>query len=250
MDIASVFGVLAILFGVGGLVYVWLIHKGYLAPPAISAVRHSRFTESAPTFTRPVGRSDELVQASAGQTVTLLGEPERAVKASVTLYEMFQDDPQGPWKKTGNASKALMLAGGAVIFKVPSRESGKPIWLRAIGLDTAGLGKFYKGSPTSPGPARQFKENGQTDPVPYELPRDLTPGVNWEVVDIGRFHAEVDGRNDNIADGDDFPFVTSHERGGQRWLLYLDARKENAKGSGGLFFGEPFEPSVEVTDLM
>ena len=45
-------------------------------------------------------------------------------------------------------------------------------------------------------------------------------------------------------------FVTSKEKNGDRWLVYLDARKGEAKGSGGLFLLEPFEPSVDVTDLM
>ncbi|MFA6228254.1 MAG: hypothetical protein WC668_03645 [Patescibacteria group bacterium] len=191
-----------------------------------------------------------LEQTLAQQTITLLGESERAVKASVTLWEMFKKTPDSPWSKTEAVSKALALAGGIWIFKVPSQEGGKPIWLRATKLESMSLMKFYKGVEGKPGPARIFKENDQSEPVPYELPSSLTSGVTWEIIDIGTFDAQVDGECDAIENDDRLYFVTSRERGGDRQLIYLDARKGEARGSGGLFLGEKFEPSVDVSDLL
>jgi hypothetical protein len=154
------------------------------------------------------------------------------------------------WLKTGTVFKALALAGNVWIFKVPSQEGGKPIWLKATELDSMSLMNFYKGGDGKPGPARIFKNNGQSEPVPYELPNSLTPGVTWKVVDIGAFNVEIDGECDNAMAGDLLYFVTSREQDGERWLIFLDARKKEARGSGGLFLGERFEPSVDVSDLL
>ena len=248
MDTSSVIGIIGILIGVCGLVFVALLARSMRS---VSDSHRSGIADAEPAMVLPVERRKELVEASAGQTVTLLGEPERAVRASVTLHEMFQRGEQSPWEKSGNASKILELAGGVFILKIPSKEGGKSTWLRATAVDDAtGLGKFYKGSDAAPGPARQFKANGQTDPIPYQLPQGLTPDVTWRIVDIGRFNASVDGQSEIFCDGDNFPFVTSKEKGGQRWLLYLDHRKEDARGSGGLFLAEPFEPSVDITDML
>lgn len=243
MDI--VFGVFIILLGVAGCILA-LKYK-----PA-SVVNQHGISPSQSIFDEipSSNRKEQLRLASSGQTVTLIGESEKAIHASITLYEMFQRQPHAPWSRTGLVSKVLALAGGIFIFKIPSQEAGKPVWFKGREISSSGLGKFYKGSPDSAGPAKEFHQNDQTKPVPYALPKNLTPGVTWEVVDIGTFDADVEGETDNIISGDRLYFVTSKEQNGENWLIYMDARKGEAKGSGGLFLLEPFEPSVEVSDLM
>ncbi|MDO8668859.1 MAG: hypothetical protein Q7K65_01020 [Candidatus Buchananbacteria bacterium] len=249
MDI--VFGVIFVLLGVvgmGGSIWLYLTHKNMM-----NRINQSLSPSRAKVYDEVIPSSDrrrQLKEASSGQTITLIGEPERAVQSSIILNEMYQSSSNAPWSRTGSSSKALVLSGGIWIFKIPSREAGRPTWLKGKEISSTGLGRFYKGTSEAPGPARIFKQNDQTDPVPYSLPNNLTPNIIWEVVDIGTFDAEVDRENDNINSGDRLYFVTSKEQNGQRWLIYLDARKGEAKGSGGLFSLEEFEPSVDVTDLL
>ncbi len=206
--------------------------------------------------------TDKLVGASkkkklkvtqSGQFVQLLGEAsERKVQAALTLYELFKRRESAPWERTGAVSKALLLSGGVWIFKVPQKEGGKPKWYKAHEIDTFQLTSFYiDGDSTGDsGPARRFRKNKQTTPVPYKLPNNITPNITWEVIDIGAFEAQVDGECEQVFTSDRLYFVTSREQGGDGALLYLDARKGEAKGSGGLFHCEPFEPSVDVTDIL
>lgn len=213
----------------------------------------------APSEALPMDRLDHLATPkdklkviTKGQTVTLTDDlRERAVLASVTLHEMTQVTDDAPWSRTGVESKGVLLAGDVWIWKIPGRESGKPAWFKGTELETFPLESFYKGEddPALHGPARKFFHNGQSAPVPYELPNDLTPGITWNLVDIGRFEASVDGSCENIEEGDMLYFVTSREKSGDRFLLYLDARKGEARGTGGLFLGTPFEPSVDVMEL-
>lgn len=246
MDIA--FGIFIILLGIAGCILAFK-SKSY---PINNQSFNNLVTETSPIIPSS-NKKEQLRQASSGQTVTLLGEPERAVESAVTLNEMYQPDDSkstNPWRRSGSESKALVLAGGIWIFKVPSQEAGKPTWLKGQEIESTGLGSFYKGDSSLPGPARIFKNNGQSEPVAYELPRNLTPDITWEIVDIGTFEAAVDGNNDNIYNNDSFPFITSKENGGDNWLIYLDSRKGKARGSGGLFMLELFEPSVDVSDLL
>ena len=245
MDVAL--GILILILGVIGCIFSFKYRATFSIAKRDNNPSQSVF-EKIPSS----NRREQLRQASAGQTVTLLGEPERAIRASIALSEMFQQQPNAPWSKTGLVSKILELAGDIFIFKIPSKEAGKPTWLKGKEMAVAFLGKFYKGTDASPGPARIFKQNDQSNPVPQYLPKNIIPGSIWEVVDIGTFDAEVEGDSDNIYSGDRLYFVTSKEKNsdGNRWLIYLDARKGEAKGLGGLFLLEPFEPSVDVTDLM
>jgi hypothetical protein len=200
------------------------------------------------TETKP---DKKLKAACSGQTVTLLGEKERQIIASVSLYEMTQNFKDAPWSRTGLISKCLILSGGIYIFKMPSQESGKPIWLKAEEIETLTLLQFYLGeSKENPGPARLFNQKKQTVPIPYELPNELTPGVIWEVIDIGTLNVEIDGESDIFIQGDRQYFTTSREKDGKRRLLFLDARRPEAKGTGGLFLCEQFEPSVEIMDIL
>lgn len=205
--------------------------------------------ESLPsdTETRP---DKKLKVAKSGQTISFLGEDERQILASISLYEMTQVGKGAPWTKTGAVSKILSLAGGIFIFKMPSMEGGKPTWLKAEEIETLPLGSFFVGSQESPGPGRIFYRKNQAETVDYELPNGLTPGVTWQVVDIGTLDVDVDGESENFIDDDRLYFVTSTEKGGTRRLLNLDARKGEAKGAGGLFLCEPFEPSVDIKEIL
>jgi len=128
MDTSSVIGIIGILIGVCGLVFVALLARSMRS---VSDSHRSGIADAEPAMVLPVERRKELVEASAGQTVTLLGEPERAVRASVTLHEMVQRGEQSPWEKSGNASKILELAGGVFMRdgRLPVNLSGGLIGL-------------------------------------------------------------------------------------------------------------------------
>lgn len=250
MDFLTVLGFLVVIGGFIGLFMV--IRK---QRPPVETIAYARDISNAsargllPSY-RPRSVKDELKKAEFGTTVTLLGEPEREIKASINLFEMYQRTPESDWERTGNVSMAKFLAGDILILKVPSQEAGKEIWLKATELRSPSLMHFYKGSKEEPGPARIFKMKEQGEPVPYDLPNNLTPGISWKIIDIGTFDAEVKDECENIVDGDRLYFVSSLEQGGDRRLLYLDARKGEAQGSGGLFLAEPFEPTVDILHLM
>lgn len=243
MDVISVLALIVIMGAVAGIV---VIAKQKPAP--------ARRQERVEPYSTPIKLSaiDTLLQGATNQTVTLLGDIERAVEALVELKEMFQQRPNSVWEQTGSLSKALRLAGGIWIFKVPSQESGRYRWLKGEEIESMSLENFYKGTDAEPGPARKFKMNGQTSPVSYSLPSNLdgTLTGTWQVVDIGRFNAQVKGQCEQISDRDVLYFVTSREENGEKWLLYLDARKGEAKGTGGLFLLEPFEPSVDISEIL
>lgn len=204
-------------------------------------------------ITKIVPTVEKLKTSQAKQIIKLTGEfVDRSIVASIDFYELTQMYKGAPWTRTGVISKALCLSGGIWIFKIPSRDAGKATWLKASEIDTPSLMPFYKGGdkPGEKGPARLFKENGQVEPISYQLPRNLTPGVIWEIADIGAFNPEVSGDTENVVAGDRLYFVTSKEQKGERWLLFLDARRGEAKGTGGLFLAEQFEPSVDIMEII
>lgn len=255
--------VLGYLIFLGGMLALgWLIYQNRLrvltkdegtSPPYVLA-SDREMAQTMPTdiLETEIDTREKLKKIKAQQTVTLLGDKERAVQAAATLYEMTQAANNGPWRRTGAESRMLILSGDVFIAKVPAREGGKPTWLKFSEIEAMPLEKFWKegGVQGGKGPGKLFYENGQSEPVPFNLPHDLTPGINWQVVDIGRFNCEVDGRSENFITGDAYPFVTSREISGERWLLSIESRKGLARGSGGLFVGEPFDPSVEVEALL
>lgn len=242
-------GIIFVLIAISGIVTIIIIYK---KKEDQKIKQQERYKESILPTDRMINEpvEEKLKVVKSKQVVTLIGGDEREVKASISFHEMTQLSTGASWSKTGNASKALVLAGQVFIFKMPSREGGKEVWLKAKEIETFRLQQFYVGTKESFGPAKQFHKNGQTLPVPYELPNNLTPGITWEVVDIGTLDVEVDGNSKNFKTGDRLYFVTSNERGGEHRLLYLDARQGESRGTGGLFICEPFEPSVEVSDLL
>lgn len=249
MVFMQVLGVVLMVCGIAGVAF-WFYRSGKNAAMPIS--------ESVPgpvpvELPRPKQMKDRLREAEQDHLVQLTGEfNERKVNASINLNELTQMSKGAPWTRTGLVSKALCLSGGIWIFKVPAREGGKVAWFKGEEIDTPPLMSFYRSgeTPDGKGPAKLFNENGQVNPVPYQLPRNLTSGITWEVVDIGAFGSEVDGETENVVNGDRLYFVTSREQNGERWLLYLDARRGDAQGTGGLFLAEPFEPAVDVTELI
>jgi hypothetical protein len=246
----SFFGYLLLLLGLAGTGF--MLYKFFQSKTASTESGRVTQEKKLPTDELPPDADirEKLKKVQKGQIINLTGEGDKVVKASITLHEMTQEYKNAPWSKTGVVSKTVLLSGGIWIFKIPSREAGKSIWLRGKELDTMALAVFYKGTPENPGPGRIFNSNGQSKPVPYQLPSGLTNGTTWNVVDIGTFFIETSGSCENAETGDRIYFVTSREDGGNRWLLYLDARKGEARGSGGLFELNSFEPSVDVMDLM
>jgi hypothetical protein len=196
-------------------------------------------------------RKKALDVVERGQTISLLGEGsrERVVKTKAVLNAMTQTGEN--WHETGVSYRMLELAGGVWIVRIPSREGGDDMWVKASRVDApTQLNTFFKGDEKSPGPARVFKNNGQSKPVPFQLPNQFKDTAEYEVVDIGRFKTEVTGVEDICADGDMFPFVTALKQDGSGILMYLDSRKDMARGTGGLFKGEVFEPEVDIKSLL
>lgn len=171
-----------------------------------------------------------------------IDEKELSVQGKFDLYELFQrGGPQSIWEKNGKQSRAILLADDTWLFRIPSREAGAPVWLKMKQKkDANNLMEFYKNGDGNGGPARKFAQGGQSAPVPYTLFEQ-----NWKVVDIGTLSISTSDESDNMRDADRLYFVTSTNESGQ-WLLYLDSRHGEARGCGGAFIGEAFNPDVDI----
>jgi hypothetical protein len=103
------------------------------------------------------------------------------------------------------------------------------------------LSQFYRGGddPASWGPARKFAKANQASEVSYDLFHK-----KWQVVDIGAFEVDCDGNCKGIQTGDQLHFVTS--KANSDWLIYLDARKGIARGTGAILVGTEFNPEEEI----
>jgi hypothetical protein len=204
----------------------------------------------------PMG--DRLQATEAQQAMTLEGT-EQTVEASVTWSEYWQvSEGSGPFvpKPRGLSLKMLVLDRN-VIFKLRSREGGRPIWLKSKRVVEMKLMTFFIGAKNGPaGPARRFRNNGQETPEPFQYPGTSgCPAGIWSITDIGRLKAErVTGRTDYVTEDDFFPFVLSREGTdgsfGGGWCVYLDQRPELAQGTGGLFVCQEFVPDQEVEALL
>lgn len=236
----------------------WL--AGYRASPTAMSMPEEPLSRPLATDALPASaRADDRLRAvAAKQTVTLLGDRERQVLASLVLTQMWQRTGSTAW--TPNPSRrpatAVRLAGDIWLMKVPIREKGPLRWFKARKIDGPSLQMFYLKGMTGQGegPARKFRNSDQVTPVPYVFPESLglvgLPGTSWSVEDIGAFKAKVDGKTEEIEDGDLLFHVISSQPGGIHWLVYLDARDNFANGTGGLFLCEEFEPDTEVQAML
>lgn len=166
---------------------------------------------------------------------------ELSIKGRFELVELYQAAGQIAWNESAKASRAINLADNTWIFRIPEKERGQYVWFRAQVREGAStLGDFFKGGdePDSWGPARKFARSGQKEGISYEM-----WGKTWQICDIGAFRVEGDS-NAVMEDGDRLYFVTSRSEG--EWMLYLDARHGEAKGSGGVFIGKAFDPDVDI----
>lgn len=213
-----------------------------ITPPSLPSDKFSPHAERK--------RGLEVVETK--QTIRLLGEDlERQVLATVAFNEMTQVRKDSPWTKTGNVYRAVRLAGDIWIFKIPSQEGGEPMWVKAEKkASPGGLMDFYRGTDETPGPARKFKNNGQSEPVAFSFPARMKDATEYEIIDIGRFQVSVDGTAEGFISGDNYPFVTVREQGGKTFILDLEAKKDLAQGSGGFFKGEQFEPDIDIAELL
>lgn len=218
--------------------------------------------EPLPTDVATGPTRQKLPLLQARQSVTLLGDRERQVIAAITLQEMEQKPKGAPWTRKGRQSVGIVLSGNIWLMRVPVYEGGGVQWFKFSPVPGAmGVQVFYLGGDTETtyGPARQFvKVNKQTKPVRYQFSISTLPGdvseVEWDLVDVGAFQANVDGDTEGIVyDGDFLGFVSSNEAGGSRRLIFLDPRQVpgfTTRGHGGLYVGEPFDPDVDVTDIL
>lgn len=241
------YGLVALGVGVGGVVLWSGRGSSSTSSRAARPTVDIRPTDGLDPHTQ---RGEALDVIERSQTVRLLGEAaEREVRSTVTLEAMTQTN--GVWEETGVNYRALELAGNNWIFRIPTREGGDDVWVKAERLDTPiPLMDFFKGNDVRPGPARLFKNNGQTTPIPFRLPSECKDTTDYELTDIGRFKADVDGEGKKLRSGDQYPFVTAFTADGKGVLLYLDSRKDMARGTGGLFRGEIFEPEVDIASLL
>jgi hypothetical protein len=211
--------------------------------------------------TGPARKKLPLLQAR--QSITLLGDRERSVIAAITLQEMEQRSKGAPWTPKGGQSVGIVLSGDIWLMRVPDYEGGPPRWFKFAPVRNAmGIQSFYLGgeTPETWGPARRFvkQKHTQGDPVPYRFISSAMPtniiNETWQVVDVGAFTAQLDGDTGNVVcDGDFLGFVSSTEKDGERRLIFLDPRKMagfTTRGRGGLYVGEPFDPDVDVTDIL
>lgn len=168
---------------------------------------------------------------------------ERTVMAVLDLHELFQQGGSTSWEGNGKTSKAILLAGDIWLVRIPSKEAGEYVWVKFQVKDySSSLRDFYKGDAT-PGPAKQFAMNKQRVEVPYNLFNQ-----DWKVTDIGTFLVQGTD-NKALKNGDRIYFVTSRGEN-DTWLLYLDARHGEAKGTGVALVGKSFDPEAEVESIL
>ena len=181
-----------------------------------------------------------------GKELTVIGK--------FDLHELCQENGRPEWVKSGKKSRAVALAGGTWIVKIPAKESGEYIWLRLNVKDNASnLTEFYRGTDGVDGPAKKFAKSGQRTEIPYSL-FDRT----WRVCDIGTFlvqGTDMDVDNPLMVSGDRLYFVTSKldlklSEDDAQWLIYFDARKQEAKGIGGVLSGNRFDPNTDIKSIL
>lgn len=183
-----------------------------------------------------------ILEKSNFDCVTIDGK-ELTVVSKLKLRELYQQLPDKQWRESGKESLAFQLANEIWLFKIPMKEAGKYIWLKMKVLEyVSNLGSFYKGDDANFGPARKFAKGNQQTEILYSL-----YDTEWKITDIGTF--SVIGNSEEILiNGDRVYFVTSKNE--KEWLLYLDARKGEAKGSGGVFRGEEFNPDTDIQSVL
>ena len=200
----------------------------------------------------------ELLQdVKAGGALTL-DRKERTVLAVIGLGEMYQRAGSTEWISRGRKSQLIVLAGEVLLARIPAAEGGSPVWLRLHPCTLsrsssvprrlpADVRQFYRGGDALAqwGPARKFAKQEQSGEVRYTL-----LGTEWQVADLGAFHASVAGECEWVKSGDHLYFVTSRSVQQREWLWYLDARPGEAQGSGGVFRGVPFDPAVDVEAVL
>lgn len=185
----------------------------------------------------------ELLENNDLQMISLNGK-ELTVLGKFDLCELFQGTPGGPWSRNGKRSRAVLLAGDVWLVRIPRKEAGEPIWLKMEVKEYASsLGAFYRDGDGDGGPAKKFAKAGQSVEIPYDL-----FGQHWKVEDIGAFLVEGDSHK-GMKDLDRLYFVTSKGED-NRWLLYLDARHGEAKGTGMVLMGESFNPEVDIQSTL
>lgn len=185
-----------------------------------------------------------ILEKNNFDSVTMDGK-ELTVTSKVSLWEMFQRPPDKTWIKGSKKSLAFQLANDMWIFKIPAKEGGEYVWIKAKLVEKGSvLASFYKGgdSPDTYGPAKAFAKNNQTREIDYNL-----YDKNWKVIDIGTFFIEGEAE-ELLKDGDRIYFVTS--KNGNERLFYLDSRKGEANGCGGVFIGEVFNPDVDIQSVL
>lgn len=184
----------------------------------------------------------ETLEKNDIQMINLDGK-ELTVVARFDLCELFQGTPGGPWNKNGKRSRAICLAGDTWLMRVPRKEAGEYIWLKMKVKDYASnLSAFYRDGDGDGGPAKKFAKSGQSVEIPYRLFDE-----DWKVEDIGAFLVEGDDHK-ALKNDDRIYFVTS--KGAGKWLLYLDARHGEAKGTGMVLIGEEFNPDVDIQSTL
>lgn len=224
---------------------------GMQSTPAPVVVKKDELAQALPSDEQSLTMDKRLRVTKARQTVNIIGEGELQVIAAVVLQPLWQEvEGESAWEPYPKREpcKALKLGRGIWIFRIPKKEQGQYFWVVGNEIDAPPrLKEFFRGTDSNPGPARQFRENEQTDPVAYHFPGDRK--TDWSVVDIGAFGIAVEGTSHEMVTGDRLYFVTSKTDAGE-WLLFLNARGGEAQGTGMLFRGKEFEPDVEVTQLL
>lgn len=190
---------------------------------------------------------DELEELRAGQAVTVGGK-DLTVKFAATLHELCQQNGSKEWVPNGRQSRAIMLADGRWMLRFHTKEGGGYTWLLATVKDgSSSFSQFYKGgdSPADWGPARKFARSEQKDDVRYDL-----YNREWKLADIGAIEIESDGESEMLENGDRIHFVTSQDRESGDWLIYLDARHSEAKGTGAMMLGQELDPESAIEGIL
>lgn len=183
----------------------------------------------------------DQLEANSVNSIMLLGK-ELSIKANLTLHELYQNTGQPEWYNSGKTSRLIILADDTVILRIPKEENGEYVWVEAKIIEAASKHMpFFKGDSTNPGPARRFAASRETARVMFDL-----FGKSWKITDLGA--VKINGDCDIARNRDQLYYViaTQHDE----WMLYLDARIGEAKGTGAMIIGKAFNPSVDITNTL
>lgn len=257
MDFLIVLGWLLLLLGIGltGYFAHRFLFKTTQGRKLIARLAGFSVTEETVQFQPAIviepekTAEQQLEELDTGHTLKFIGEGEKTAQTVFCFTEMTQNQQTKKWKPKGrDPLMAAVLKNGDWVFKIPSRENGDYMWMRGKVIDHQSWKDFFMGTDANPGPATRHRKKL---PCSFRINLPELEETDWTVIDIGAFDTTIkSGKTRELYPNDRIYFVTSKEDGADRFLIYLDARPDEASGRPQMLLCEPFEPAVDITTIL